>query len=203
MDWKKILGELWSQELEDLITKGVENWVPQERVSEITQKKNSKIEALEKELETRDTQIGDLEKVAETSEELQKKLDEIKEENKKTKEEFDKYKTINSVKKLLGEKVHPKYVDLIFKEVNMEDVVVKGEEMIGLTPQLEQLEKKYTEVFKKKDGEGYGSGKDPNKHDEKVVNPWLKESFNLTEQGRLLRDDREKALRLRKEAIGK
>jgi len=202
MDWKKILGELFTPELETLLKGATNNWIPQERMNDAIGKKNEKIASLETELTTRDTQIVELEKVAGTSTELQAKLDEMKTANELNKKAFEKYKADDKIKAILKKDIHPNYVDLIFKELNRDEIVVKGDEIIGLSNQLVALKEKYSEVVKKSDGEGYGSGNGKDDPDKAVKNPWLKESYNLTEQGRLLQKDRATALRLRKEALG-
>ena len=80
----------------------------------------------------------------------------------------------------------------------MEKVKLDGEQLLGLDDQLKELQQSDSYLF----GEPgkVGSGTNPPGAGTGEVNPWKKESWNLTQQGRLLKEDPAKATRMKAEA---
>lgn len=88
---------------------------------------------------------------------------------------------------------------LDFEKIMLND---KGEIVSGLDEQLNDLKAKKPHWFKAAD-EGSGTGGIPPVIGGKPAvsaNPWKKETFNLTEQGRILRDNPELAAKLKSQA---
>ncbi len=97
---------------------------------------------------------------------------------------------INS--KLSG--VNEKYRKLLCKEFDTSKMEVKDTgEIIGLDEQFKDISETYKEWFESSTPSNTGSpGNFPRKSNV-VNNPFIKETFNLTEQGRLLKENPDKA----------
>ena len=196
---KELLGEeLFNQVKEKLgdtkvmIDDG--NFIPKSRFDEV----NGERQELKNFLKERDDQLKDLKKQAKDSEELTGKINELQEQNEKTVEEYeDKLKSQRfnfAVERELS-KVEAKNVKAVKALIDLEKVKLDGETLIGLDEQVKEI----------KESEPYLFGADlkgRKPHETKETppppkNPWSKENFNLTEQGRLLKEDPELAEQLK------
>ena len=86
----------------------------------------------------------------------------------------------------------------IVESLIKKDQLVYGEDgkVAGLSEQVKTLKKEKPFLFKMEKAQGYN----PNAGSEPKVNPFKKDSINLTEQGRLFRENPEEARRLASEA---
>ena len=82
--------------------------------------------------------------------------------------------------------------------LDMEKVKLDGEQLLGLEEQLKAIQQSDPYLF----GESgkVGSGTNPPGAGNSEVNPWKPETFNLTLQGQILREDPAKATRMKAEA---
>jgi len=80
----------------------------------------------------------------------------------------------------------------------MEKVKLDGEKLLGLDDQLKALQQSDPYLFG--DSGKVGGGTNPPGAGNPEVNPWKKETWNLTMQGKILREDPAKAARMKAEA---
>jgi len=82
--------------------------------------------------------------------------------------------------------------------LDMEKVKLDGEQLLGLDDQLKAIQQSDPYLF----GESgkVGSGTNPPGAGNPEANPWKKETWNLTQQGKILREDPAKATRMKAEA---
>ena len=177
---KKVL-EAYQKSLKD-------KYVPIERFSEVT----NQAKELKEQIEARDKQLNELKVKAAGNEELTAKITELDNLNKTTKEEYEK--KMAALKK--DEKA--KNIKAVKALLDLEKVSIDGDNIIGLDEQLKSLKESDSYLF----GEDKLSGRDPHPGSEPLdpaakKNPFSKEHFNLTEQGRLFREDPELAKKLK------
>ena len=204
MDWlKELLKKAGIEEgkLDDVIADiGKElpkYFIPKDKYNEIAEAKKK----LEADIQERDKQLEQLKAAAGTNEELKKQIETLQAENKKASEEWQakmaqmqldfaieralttaKAKNIKAVKALL----------------DMEKVKLDGEQLLGLDDQLKALQQSDPYLFG--DSGKVGGGTNPPGVGDPEVNPWKKETWNLTMQGKILREDPAKATRMKAEA---
>jgi len=82
--------------------------------------------------------------------------------------------------------------------LDLEKVKLDGDKLLGLEDQLKTIQQSDPYLF----GESgkVGSGTNPPGAGNPEVNPWKKETWNLTMQGKILREDPAKATRMKAEA---
>lgn len=142
---------------------------------------------LEKDIKVRDKQLEELKKV--DAEGLQKKIEDLQTVNKTTKVEYEtKIKDLqftSAIKVALADKAHD--VDLVAGLFDRSKLLLGDDGKItGLDEQLKTLQTGKAFLFKSAANPGYtpkGGDGSPGK------NPFAKETFNLTEQGNLLKAD--------------
>jgi len=200
---KELLGELYTGEIAKLIGDkelAVVNdgsWIPRAKLNEVS----NEVKELKKQLEDRDKQLKDLEGKAAGNEELKAALQEAQEANKTAAEEWEaktaKMQLDFAVERALAKAKarNPKAVKAL---LDMEVVKLDGEQVLGLEEQLKKLKESDAYLF----GETgkVGSGTNPPGAGNPEVNPWKPETFNLTLQGKILREDPAKAARMKAEA---
>lgn len=180
-----------------------DNYVPIARFNEVNEEKKE----LKSQLDDRDKQLQELKVKAAGNEELTAKITELEELNKQTKEEYEN--KIAALRKetaielaLKDEKA--KNIKAVKALLDLEKVSLDGDNLIGLDEQLKGLKESDPYLF----GEDKLSGREPKPPADPVPNeykknPWSKEHFNLTEQGRIYRENPELAAKLKAAAEGK
>lgn len=198
--------------LEDLgIEKETIDKILDENSSDIGKAKGS-LETLQQEIkdlkatiDERDKQLKDLGENATASKELKEQLEQLQKDNKAAKEQYDaKIEQLNLDRAIETEilKAKGKNVKAIKALLDEDNLKLDGETVIGLKDQLKALEDDESSNFLF--GETAGNkfkGVKPGESGEAAtstqVNPWKKETFNLTEQGRILRENPELAKQLK------
>lgn len=180
-----------------------DNYVPIARFNEINEEKKE----LKNQLDDRDKQLQELKVKAAGNEELTAKITELEELNNQTKEEYEN--KIAALRKetaielaLKDEKA--KNVKAVKALLDLEKVSLDGDNILGLEEQLKGLKESDPYLF----GEDKLSGREPKPPTDPVPdiykkNPFSKEFFNLTEQGRIYRENPELAAKLKAAAEGK
>ncbi len=205
MEWIKVLVERHTKEekldleafMAEVKTEFPKNAIPKDKYNETAEAKKR----LETDLAARDAQLEELKKAAGTSEELKKQIETLQADNKKAGEEWQAKVTQMQLdfaveRALAAAKAkNPKAVKAL---LDMEKVKLDGEQLLGLDEQLKELQKSDAYLF----GEPgrVGSGTNPPGAGNAEVNPWKKDSWNLTQQGKILMDDPAKATRMKAEA---
>lgn len=174
-----------------------DRYIPIERFNEVNEEKKE----LKTQIEERDTQLKELKVKAAGNEELTNKITELENLNKQTKEEYEN--KIAALRKetsielaLRDEKA--KNIKAVKALLDLEKVSLDGNNLIGLEEQLKTLKEKESYLF----GEDTIRGREPNKDNNSVGeeyknNPWSREHFNLTEQGKIFKENPELAKKLK------
>lgn len=165
------------------------SYVPKSRFNEVNEEKKT----LQTTIADRDKQLETLKKNSGDAESLKKQIEQLQADNKKAKDEAEaKLKDLqfaNAIKLAIVEKAHD--VDIVSGLFDKTKLIL-GEDgkVTGLEEQLKALEKEKPFLFKQQNqnhynpngGEGGGS-----------KNPFAKETWNLTEQGKLFMSNPEQA----------
>lgn len=178
-------------------------FIPKARFDEINEEKKE----LKNQLDDRDKQLQELKVKAAGNEELTAKITELEELNKQTKEEYEN--KIAALRKetaieLALKDAKARNIKAVKALLDLEKVSLDGDNLIGLDEQLKRLKESDPYLF----GEDKLKGRDPNPPTDPVPdiykkNPFSKEHFNLTEQGRIFRENPELAAKLKAAAEGK
>jgi DNA-directed RNA polymerase alpha subunit len=190
MDWlKKVLekhgagADLMKAILDD--TKD-SNYIPQERFNEV----NDQLKELKTQLGERDKQLKDLADKVKDNEALTKQIQDLQEQNKLTAKDYDtkiRNLTLDSAIKMKLKDNNAKYEDLLLSKFDRDRLKIKDDGTIeGLDEQLKSIKDGYKDLFEQALG-----GRKPNNSggSDPGYNPWKKENFNLTEQGRIMREN--------------
>lgn len=167
----------------------------------------SQIEDYKQQLADRDKQLDELSKQVKDNEELTAEIERLKEANKTATEELqqklEKQAFDFALEKALNKAGarNPKAVRAL---LDVESIKLDGENLLGFEDQIKALKESDAYLFgedepaglkgrKPRDG---GGGPDP----AGIKNPFSKEHWNLTEQGRLFREDPELYKQLKAQA---
>ncbi len=204
MDWlKELLKKAGIEEekvdgvIADINKELPKHFIPKDKYNEAAEAKKK----LEADLAARDTQLEELKKAAGNSDELKQQISELQEANKATKEEWEA-KTAQMQLNFAIEKAlttaKAKNAKAVKALLDMEKVKLDGEQLLGLDDQLKAIKESDPYLF----GEPgkVGSGTNPPGAGTGEANPWKKDSWNLTQQGKILREDPAKATRMKAEA---
>ena len=162
---------------------------------------NEENKALKKSVSERDKQLDTLKASAGDNEKLTQQIAELQKANKEQKESSEKamkeLQLNTAIQLAIAEKAQDvEIVSGLFDKSKL--ILSEDGKVTGLTEQLAELEKAKPFLFKTGGNPNYqpngGGGKPP------TSNPFKKESFNLTEQGKLLKNNPEQARALAAEA---
>ena len=148
---------------------------------------------LEQQIKDRDTQLKDLQGKVKGNEDLEKTIKDLQETNKTTKETYEaKLKDITINSAIQSKLTDTKYPELLLSKFDKTKLSVAADgSVLGIDEQLTTIKETYKDLFtatvKGREPNNKGAGSSGTK------NPWSKEHFNLTEQGRILREDPELA----------
>jgi DNA repair exonuclease SbcCD ATPase subunit len=206
MDWlKELLKKAGVEEakldgvIADIGKELPKRFIPKDKYNETAEAKKR----LETDLAARDAQLEELKKAAGTSEELKKQIEALQADNKKAAEEWQtklaQMQLDFALERALAaaKAKNPKAVKAL---LDLEQVKLDGDKLLGLDEQLKELQKSDSYLFGDSTPGKVGSGTNPPGAGNAEVNPWKKETFNLTLQGKILRDDPAKATRMKAEA---
>jgi hypothetical protein len=172
-------------------------FIPKDKYNEVAEAKKK----LETDIQDRDNQLEQLKNAAGNSEELKAQIEQLQADNKKASEEWQAKMAQMQLdfaidKALTAAKAkNPKAVKAL---LDLEKVKLDGDKLLGLDDQLKAIKESDAYLF----GESgkVGSGTNPPGAGSPEVNPWKKETWNLTMQGKILREDPAKATRMKAEA---
>ena len=204
MDWlKELLKKAGIEEakvdgvIADINKELPKYFIPKDKYNEVAEAKKK----LEADIAERDKQLEDLKKAAGASEELKKQIETLQAENKKASEEWQakmaQMQLDFAIEKALAaaKAKNPKAVKAL---LDLEKVKLDGDKLLGLDDQIKALQQSDSYLFG--DSGKVGSGTNPPGAGNPEVNPWKKESWNLTLQGKILKEDPAKATRMKAEA---
>jgi DNA repair exonuclease SbcCD ATPase subunit len=204
MDWlKELLKKAGIEEekvdgvIADINKELPKYFIPKDKYNEAAEAKKK----LEADIQERDKQLEQLKNAAGNSEELKAQIEQLQAENKKAGEEWQaklaQMQLDFALERALttAKAKNPKAVKAL---LDMEQVKLDGDKLLGLDDQLKELQKSDAYLF----GESgkVGSGTNPPGAGNTEVNPWKADTFNLTQQAKLLQENPSLAARLKKEA---
>ena len=173
------------------------DYVTKARFNELNESKKS----LAEQIVERDKQLTSLKKSAGDNEGLKKQIEDLQKANKEQKEAFDNQtkalRLDTAIKLAVADSAQD--ADIVSGLIDKNKLIL-GEDgkVTGLTEQVEALKKGKAFLFKSSSPSPQyhptGGGNPP------AANPFKKETFNLTEQGRLLRSNPEQARAMAAEA---
>ena len=205
MNLKELLGEeLYNQLMEKLgdkhkvavISDG--NWIPKEKFDNLNEEKKQ----YKTQVDDLNRQLGELQGKLKDNEDANQTIEDLKKQIQDKETELASTRKANAVK-LEVLKADPNDVADIIPHLK-DDAITMGEDGVitGLEEQLKVLQEKKPYLFKQDNPDGTGGSLGGGAKDKNplVKNPWGKETFNLTEQGRILKDDPELAKTLMAQA---
>lgn len=157
---------------------------------------------LEKQIGERDKQLKDLQDKVKGNEELEKTIKELQDVNKVTKETYEaKLKDLKIETAIQAKLTDAKHPELLIGKIDKSKLSLSedGSQVFGIDEQITALKETYKDLFTT-DIKGKGDPFNKDKTPPGIKNPWSKEHFNLTEQGRLLKEDPDLAKQLRASA---
>nr|BDD44477.1 scaffold protein [Bacilli bacterium]BDD44721.1 scaffold protein [bacterium] len=165
------------------------------------------VEDLQGQIKDRDKQLKDLSAKAGDNEELQQQIKDLQKANDDAQKEYEEqlYRQRKEAKLELALKdalaKNPKAVKAL---LNSEAISLDGDNLLGLDEQLTALKESDGYLFGEEEPAGLkGRQPHPGNNEPKAPNnPFSKDSFNMTEQGQLIRNDPDKARELIKQAGG-
>lgn len=204
MDWLKELlkkAGIPEDKLDSMITdinkELPKYFIPKDKYNEAAEAKKK----LEADIQERDKQLEQLKNAAGNSEELKAQIEQLQAENQKAAEEWQakmaQMQLDFAVERALTT-AKAKNAKAVKALLDMEKVKLDGEQLLGLEDQLKAIKESDPYLF----GEPgkVGGGTNPPGAGNPEVNPWKPETFNLTLQGQILREDPAKATRMKAEA---
>jgi len=203
MDWlKEILKKAGIEEgkldsvIGDINKELPKYFIPKDKYNEVAEAKKK----LEADIAERDKQLEQLKAAAGSNEELKKQIETLQAENKKAAEEWQakvaQMQLDFAIERALtnAKAKNPKAVKAL---LDLEKVKLDGDKLLGLDDQLKEIQKSDPYLF----GETtIGGGTNPPGAGDPEANPWKKDTWNLTLQGKILREDPAKAKRMKAEA---
>jgi hypothetical protein len=193
---KDILGEgLYSQVSEklgdtkiDIVSNG--NWIPED-----------KFNALNEQLKTANTTIDDLKKSNKDNEALQAKVTDYETKVTDYEKQIQDMQFNHALEGALNG-ANVRNAKAVKALLNLENVKIEGETIIGLNEQLEALKKSDSYLFAEGQEQPKFTGFTPVDGTKTLPghNPWKKESFNLTDQGKIFKENPELAKSLMSQA---
>ena len=171
--------------------------VPKRRLDEVIAERNRYKEMVEE----RDSQLADLKTWAKDNEVLKAQIAELQAKNKQVTEDYEKQlkdqRFAFAIERAVA-KADARNVKAVVALLDKTKISLDGENLIGFDEQVAALKESDPYLFgvELKGRVPEGTGKPP----KEVPNPWKKESFNLTEQGHILKTDPELAVKLKAEA---
>lgn len=168
-----------------------EAYVPKSRYDNVEEEKKT----LQATISERDKQLVELKKNAGDNEDLKKQIRDLQDANKAAKTEYDKKMKDMRLSTAIQIAIAADAQDVgIVSGLFDKSKLILGDDgkVTGLDEQLTALKKDKPFLFK--DGKPKGKGYEPNGGGGPLdKNPFAKETFNLTEQGKILRENPEQA----------
>lgn len=179
-------------------TETMKGFIPKHRFDEVNEAKK----AAEEQIKERDTQLDTLRKSVKDNEELTNQIKQLQEDNKAAAEKHAADLRAEQIKGIVERELvasGAKNTKAVKALLTLDNAELDGETVKGLTDQIKKLQESEDSkfLFNTGDGSSKFKGAKPPEGGEKKgngeKNPWSKEHYNLTEQGRLLREDPELA----------
>jgi vacuolar-type H+-ATPase subunit I/STV1 len=187
------LTEELAKKVADASAEELKVFIPKPRFDELNDTKKE----LEQQIKDRDAQLKDLQDKAKGNEDLAKTIKELQDTNKTTKETYEaKIKDMAINASIQAKLTDTKYPELLIGKFDKTKLsVAEDGTVLGIDEQLKTIKETYKDLFVPvvtgRNPNNTGGGQPP------VKNPWSKEHFNLTEQGKILKENPELAAQLK------
>lgn len=177
----------------------LKGFIPKHRFDEVNEAKK----VAEEQIKERDGQLDTLKKSVKDNEDLTNQIRQLQDDNKAAAEKYAADIKAEQIKGIVERELiaagakNTKAVKALLSDLDKAEL--DGETVKGLADQIKKLQESEDSkfLFNIADGSSKFKGAKPPEGGEKKgngeKNPWSKEHFNLTEQGRLLREDPELA----------
>lgn len=170
----------------------------EEKIEERYEKLKVERDDLKAKVETADNTIADLKKANKDNEDLQATIKTHEGTIATMKTDYEeKIKNMTIQSAIRSKLTDAKYPELIETKFDISKITVSEDynEVFGIDEQLTAIKEQYKDLFVPAiDGkEPFNAASNPSG----IKNPWSKEHFNLTEQGRLFREDPDLAAKLK------
>ena len=154
---------------------------------------NIKVQLKEANKQIENFKSMDIDKIKQAADDWKSKFDESEQEHKKQIEKFIKE---TAIKTAIADKAQD--IDIVAKLFDMDKITVDEDGKVsGVDEQLTAMQESKKFLFKTNEVQVDYT---PRSGKTKSINPFAKDTFNLTEQGQVLKDDPEKAKALAAEA---
>lgn len=162
----------------------------------------SQVDDYQGQLKDRDKQLKELKKV--DPEKLQERIDELEEENEtkdtEYQEKLEKQAKDFAIESALRD-AKARNPKIAKTALDVEAITIKDGKLIGVDEQLEAIKESDAYLFESEEDNLPGGlkGRKPNEggsDTQGIKNPWSKETFNLTEQAKILKENPELAKQL-------
>ena len=189
MNKEQLIALGLTEEQANSVVEGFGTMIPKSSFDEL----NTTKKQLETDLAARDTQLEDLKKTAGASDDLKAQIQTLQDENKTAKEQYEaelkELTMTNAIKLALNGKVHDE--DLASGLIDKAKLVLGDDgKVVGLDEQLTSLKESKAFLFKSEEEQQLGFQIGSNGQGNAVPNnPFSKEHWNLTEQGRLYKSN--------------
>lgn len=183
-----------SEEQADKVIDGYGQMVPKSRLDD----KIAEVNDYKKQLADRDTQLKELETKADGNETLRAEITRLQQENEQAKTEYEGKLQQKDYDFALTEALRTakaKNPTAVKALLNVETIKLVNGQLVGLDEQLTALKASDDYLFSP-DGLKGKTPPNPDGGGKPDKNPFSKEHWNLTEQGRLFREEPEKAKQL-------
>lgn len=187
-----------SEEQADKVIEGYGQMVPKSRLDD----KIAEVNDYKQQIADRDTQLKELQTKAAGNEALQAEITRLQQENEQTKADFESQLTQKDYDFALTEALRTakaKNPTAVKALLNVETIKLVNGKLVGLDEQLSALKASDDYLFAP-DGLKGKTPPNPDGGGKSDKNPFSKEHWNLTEQGRLFREEPEKAKQLQASA---
>ncbi len=180
------ISEELAAKAETASLKELEGYAAKEQLDTV----NTENKSLKQSVADRDRQLEELRKSSGDNADLKRQIEELqkanKEDAKKHADELKELRLTNAIKLAVAGKVHDEdMAAALFDRSKL--VLTEDGKVAGLEEQLKAIREAKGFLFK---NPGSGQGYDPaGGGGGRTVNPFAKDTFNLTEQGRLLREN--------------
>lgn len=197
------LTEEQAEKVAEASAEELKGFIPKSRFDEVNEAKKK----LEEELKNRDEQLEELKKI--DAEGLKAQIEKLQKENQDAKKQYEAELSqvrLNNAIEMALVAAKAKNIKAVKALLDLSKIKLDGENLIGFKEQVDVLKQAddskflFEETQSSPQFKGLKPGESFNDDASVIKNPWSKEHFNLTEQGRIYRENPELAKQLQASA---
>lgn len=197
------LTEEQAEKVVEIFAEELKGFIPKFRFDEVNEAKKK----LEEELKNRDKQLEELKKI--DVEGLKAQIEKLQKENQDAKKQYEAELSqvrLNNAIEMALVAAKAKNIKAVKALLDLSKIKLDGENLIGFKEQVDVLKQAddskflFEETQSNPQFKGLKPAESFNDDVSVIKNPWSKEHFNLTEQGRIYRENPELAKQLQASA---